>query len=73
MAGEVVGTAIWSLERDEDVTVVEFDLAVDGARPWMRRFAPLARPLVRWNHQRLMEQGRLGLLAQLGAEARAQR
>jgi len=73
VAGELVGTAVWSLDEQPPVTVVRFDLAVDGAKPWMRYLSPFARPLFHWNHQRLMEQGRLGLDGQLSTATRAQR
>ena len=73
VSGELVGTAIWSMEGRPDHTLVGFDLAVDGARAWMRYLAPFTRPLFHWNHQRLMEQGRLGLAEQLSAATRAQR
>jgi len=35
-------------------------------RPWMRLLAPLLAPLFRWNHDRVMRTGCVGLARPLG-------
>lgn len=61
VSGVLAGTAEWTLWREADRTQVGFEFAVSGSQPWMARLAPLARPLFRWNHERLMARGETGL------------
>jgi hypothetical protein len=66
-AGELVGTGLCRLFGDAGTTTVVYDWDVRTTRPWMNRLAPLARPLLAWNHDRVMRHGSEGLARRLGA------
>jgi hypothetical protein len=44
------------------MTHVRYDWQVVANKRWMRWLAPLARPLFAWNHDVVMDWGRIGLL-----------
>jgi hypothetical protein len=66
--GELAGTGSWWLYDDDGGTTVLFEWQVRTTRPWMNVFAPVARPVFRWNHDRLMRAGGRGLARRLGVE-----
>jgi hypothetical protein len=66
--GELAGTGSWRLYEDDGSTAVLFEWRVQTTRRWMNLLAPFARPLFRWNHDRLMRAGGRGLARRLGAE-----
>jgi uncharacterized protein YndB with AHSA1/START domain len=66
-SGDLDGTGAWRLTTEGDATVVVFEWRVRTTRPWMNLLAPVARPLFRWNHDRLMRSGGEGLARRLGA------
>ena len=66
--GELTGTGVWRLYEDDAGTAVLFDWRVRTTRWWMNALAPLAGPVFRWNHDRLMRAGGRGLARRLGAE-----
>ena len=45
-----------------------FEWRVRTTRRWMNVLAPIARPVFRWNHDRLMRAGGRGLARRLGVE-----
>lgn len=59
--GELDGTGRWRLTTAGDETVVQYFWDVRTTRWWMNLLAPLARPAFRWNHDQVMEGGRIGL------------
>lgn len=59
--GELEGTGTWLLEHRDGVTYVEYDWDVSTTSRWMNLLAPLARPAFAWNHNVVMEWGRVGL------------
>ncbi len=59
--GDLVGMGRCRLRHDQGQTCVCFDWQVRTAGFWLNRLAPLARPLLRWNHDRLMQAGAWGL------------
>lgn len=68
--GPIAGIAEWRLWEEGEQTKVGCEFAVSGSKSWMGYLAPLARPLFRWNHERLMAGGEQGLrrwLARQGA------
>lgn len=69
--GPLAGSAQWTLWEEANATRVAFELAVSGRKPWMRYVAPAARPLFRWNHERLMADGERGLRPWLDSQRRA--
>lgn len=65
--GDLDGTGAWRLHDAADGTAVTFEWRVRTTRWWMNVLAPVARPLFRWNHDRLMRNGGEGLARRLGA------
>ena len=66
--GELTGTGVWRLYEDDGGTAVLFEWRVRTTRWWMNALAPVARPVFRWNHDRLMRAGGRGLARRLGVE-----
>ena len=64
--GELSGSGSWRLHEDAGATAVLFEWRVQTTRWWMNGLAPLARPVFRWNHDRLMRAGGRGLARRLG-------
>jgi hypothetical protein len=65
--GELEGTGAWTFAEAEGVTTATYDWRVDVGKPWMRRFAPLLRPVFAWNHGVVMRRGEAGLTRLLAA------
>jgi uncharacterized protein YndB with AHSA1/START domain len=63
--GELEGNGRWQLSTDGPVTVVRYNWQVQTTKRWMNWLAPLARPLFRWNHDVVMQQGGKGLARRL--------
>ncbi len=63
--GELTGVGIWTFEVDGDVTSVRYDWTVNTTKKWMNFFAPIARPLFSWNHDKVMKVGYDGLRKKL--------
>lgn len=68
-SGDLHGVGRWQLSGDDTATTVRFDWRVSGPRPWMRVVAPVTRPVFRWNHNHVMEHGRLGLVKRIMSSA----
>lgn len=64
--GELVGTGAWRLYEGPSGTASTWDWRVATTAPWMNAAGPLARPAFRWNHDRVMRQGGVGLARRLG-------
>ena len=67
-ASTVAGIGSWRLYEDDGATAVLFEWRVHTTRWWMNALAPVARPVFRWNHDRLMRAGGRGLARRLGVE-----
>jgi hypothetical protein len=67
-SGELQGTGRWRLSTVTGGTLVYYFWDVGTTRAWMNLLAPIARPAFAWNHDRVMESGRRGLLRLLSAE-----
>ena len=65
-SGELDGLGIWRLTATGGGTDIRYDWQVEATKPWMRIAGPIARPLFAWNHDVVMEWGRLGLLKRVG-------
>jgi carbon monoxide dehydrogenase subunit G len=63
--GALAGTGSWRLYDDAEGTAVLFEWRVQTTRWWMNALAPIARPVFRWNHDRLMRAGGRGLARRL--------
>ena len=61
VAGDLRGSVRWSLREDGRGTVVEQqqDVVVEGR--WLGRAATVLRPMLAWNHRRMMAGGLAGL------------
>jgi uncharacterized protein YndB with AHSA1/START domain len=68
--GELNGTGRWTLAPAGDGTQVRYDWIVEVDKPWMRALAPLLRPVLTWNHNKVMEWGREGIERKLAARLR---
>lgn len=65
--GELEGTGRWTLSYDNGITTVHYEWCVDTRKAWMNLFAPLARPVFKWNHDAVMRAGAQGLARRLNA------
>ena len=63
--GDLSGLGIWTFESQGDMTYVRYDWSVSTTKKWMNLFAPIARPLFSWNHDKVMDAGYEGLLSRL--------
>jgi len=63
--GDLDGRGLWNLREAAGVTHVCYRWTVDVKKPWMQALAPLLRPVFAWNHNRVMERGRVGLASAL--------
>jgi Polyketide cyclase / dehydrase and lipid transport len=70
VSGDLTGMGRWRLSRAAGMTLARYHWEVSAAKPWMRRLAPLARPLFEWNHRRVMQKGGEGLAAWQARTAR---
>lgn len=66
-SGDVAGTGIWRFATRDGLTVVRHEWRVRATAPWLLVLATVARPLVCWNHGKIMEWGAQGLARRLGA------
>jgi hypothetical protein len=63
--GELAGIGRWTLRPEGARTQVRYDWMVEVTKPWMRRAAPLLRPVFAWNHGVVMRWGYEGLTRKL--------
>jgi hypothetical protein len=66
-SGDLSGSGRWTLWMEGDITTVRFVWRVHTMQRWANLAARLARPLLIWNHDRLMWQGARGLARRLNA------
>jgi hypothetical protein len=72
--GGLVGTGRWRLfpaEGDAPLTAVTYEWNVRTPKAWMNLLAPIAAPVFRWNHDRIMAAGGRGLARRLGVSLEA--
>lgn len=67
IAGEMTGTATWTMREEDGETVVRFAFDVAPVRPWMRLPVPFADRVFAWNYGAVMAWGRDGLARRLDA------
>ncbi len=65
--GDLEGEGEWRRVETDGVTTVRHRWDVATTRPWMNALAPLAGPLFRWAHDRIMAEGAAGLANTLDA------
>jgi uncharacterized protein YndB with AHSA1/START domain len=65
--GELEGVGVWRLYEGPAGTAAVYSWRVRTTKAWMNAFGPLPRPAFKWNHDRVMAQGGVGLARRLGA------
>ena len=63
--GDLSGWGIWTFTSDGNFTTVQYDWQVSTTKKWMNIFAPIAEPLFKWNHDKVMNAGYDGLTIRL--------
>ncbi len=64
--GELDGTGLWNFYTEPHGIHVRYTWRVEVTKPWMRRLAPLLRPMFAWNHNKVMAWGLEGARRRLG-------
>lgn len=62
-SGEVEGSGRWTFAQEGALCVVRYVWDVRTVPLWMNLVAPIARPLIKWNHDVIMSRGARGLSA----------
>jgi hypothetical protein len=65
--GDLQGKGLWTLTREGDQTLVQYDWQVQTNKLWMNLVAPVAATFFRWNHAAVMNDGADGLARLLNA------
>lgn len=64
--GELTGKGLWTFENNNGKTNVRYDWEVVTTRRWMNLLAPIAKPIFKWNHDKVMKGGYAGIKKMLG-------
>jgi hypothetical protein len=67
LSGDLTGTSQWTITGVDGATSAVFDEDVVVAKALVRLVGPLARPALRFNHDRMMRAGERGLRQHLGS------
>ena len=65
-SGDLAGTGRWRFFAQPAGTAVTYEWDVETTSAWMNAFAPVARPIFSWNHDRVMRAGGEGLARLVG-------
>ena len=65
--GDVIGIGRWVFSVNSGITEVRYEWRVRIANPWISFLAGLTAPIVRWNHNGVMQQGGESLARLLNA------
>ncbi|MCY6489338.1 SRPBCC family protein [Leptolyngbya sp. GGD] len=66
--GDVEGRGLWELTTLDRGTEIYYTWTVRTTKRWMNALAVIARPLLEWNHNIIMQQGGKGLAQWLQTE-----
>lgn len=66
LSGDLTGSSQWTVSAADDGSVAVFDEQVDVAKRLLRLAGRVARPALRYNHDRMMRSGEKGLRRLLG-------
>lgn len=66
-SGDVEGQGRWSFSTEGTVTTIRFEWQVHTTPTWMNLLALFARPLFKWNHDTVIQQGGEALARALNA------
>lgn len=67
LAGDLNGVSTWTITADGNGSVAVFDEDVSVGKAAVRAAGRLARPVLKYNHDRMMRSGERGLRSRLGA------
>ncbi len=59
--GDLEGKGIWTFEFENGYTSVRYDWMANVNKKWLNLLEPLARPIFKWNHNKVMKGGFEGL------------
>ena len=59
--GQLEGTGLWELAEEGGATTAVYHWHVRTTKRWMNLTAPLLRPVFKWSHNMLMDEGGEGL------------
>ncbi len=65
LSGDLTGTSQWTITGGDGATAAVFDEDVVVSKALIRLVGPLARPALRFNHDRMMRAGERGLRRRL--------
>ncbi len=65
VAGDLEGEGRCRFSSQNHFTVLQYDWNVQLCKPWMKRIAPVARPVFVWNHEQVMKKGEQSLIQRL--------
>lgn len=67
VTGDLIGSGSCSIayQKNEAATELTFIWSVSLVTPWMKLLASVARPLLVWNHEKVMKSGEQGLIRYL--------
>lgn len=65
--GDLEGNGSWYFQQKGAICCIEYCWQVNATQKWMKRSAPVLRPLFIWNHNIAMTRGAKGLAQQLNA------
>jgi Polyketide cyclase / dehydrase and lipid transport len=68
LSGDLAGSVVFDLSATRGGTRLQFGQEVRVRRGWLGAASYLGRPVLRWNHERMMRGCRDGLQAQLSIE-----
>jgi uncharacterized protein YndB with AHSA1/START domain len=63
--GELDGNGLWTFSHANGVTTARYDWNIVTTKRWMNLLAPIAKPFFQWNHDVVMEWGRVCLAKKL--------
>ncbi|MBK9730986.1 MAG: polyketide cyclase [Chitinophagaceae bacterium] len=65
--GELEGSGVWNFRMENETIRIQYEWNVKTTLTWMNVFAPLLRPVFKWNHDLIMQWGLEGLAKKLNA------
>jgi hypothetical protein len=67
VVGDVQGVGTWIFSVNGAITIARYEWKISISNPLVRFLAAIAHPLVRWNHNFVMQQGGFALATLLNA------
>ena len=67
-SGDLEGYGKWSFTSEENWVILQHDWDVKTTKKWLNLLAPVAKPLLAWNHDEIMRRGAQGLAKKLNSK-----